>query len=263
MEIHSSHGSCWRIVSLPSNRFDEHSSNVRGTFTVFFPVPVFLFLRSLFDRNFKKAGIQGIILLSFLYVVFLNNARSSMLGAIFSSITAFLVLGIVRKELPSAKILLFASGILMLLLVLGIVLSFTQVGQKITDPLFGKEKHTDSGRTFIWDSTFPLIRDNFFTGVGPGNYDREIEKSRKEHSEKYRELYYFYETTQRGHAHNDYFHLFAVFGFPGIFLFLSLGTELYRRLITTKLPYEHSLYFFGLSGFSFPDFFSVIFKTTK
>ncbi len=183
-----------------------------------------------------------------------------MLGAIFSSITAFLVLGIVRKELPTAKILLFAGGTLTFLLVLGIALSFTQAGQKITDPLFGKEKHTDSGRTFIWDSTFPLIKNNPLTGVGPGNYDREIEKSRKEHSEKYRELYYFYETTRRGHAHNDYFHLFAVFGFPGVFLFLFLGTELYRRLITSKLTYEHSLYFFGLSGFFFSGLFQCYFQ---
>ncbi|WP_061223700.1 O-antigen ligase family protein [Leptospira weilii] len=231
-----------------------------GLLQFFFPLPIFLFLRSFFDHNFKRAGIQGIILLTFLYVVFLNNARSSILGAIFSSITAFLVLGVVRKELPTTKILLFASGTLTLLLILGIALSFTQAGQKIIDPLFGKEKHTDSGRTFIWDSTFPLMKDNPFTGVGPGNYDREIERSRKEHSEKYRELYYFYETTQRGHAHNDYFHLFAVFGFPGIFLFLFLGTELYRRLITTNLPYEHSLYFFGLSGFFFSGLFQCYFQ---
>ncbi|EMO15056.1 O-antigen ligase [Leptospira santarosai str. CBC523] len=244
---------------LPIGLMNTHLT-FGGLLQFFFPLPVFLFLRSLFDRNFKRAGIQGIILLTFLYVVFLNNARSSMLGAIFSSITAFLVLGIVRKELPTAKILLFAGGTLTFLLVLGIALSFTQAGQKITDPLFGKEKHTDSGRTFIWDSTFPLIKNNPLTGVGPGNYDREIEKSRKEHSEKYKELYYFYETTRRGHAHNDYFHLFAVFGFPGVFLFLFLGTELYRRLITSKLTYEHSLYFFGLSGFFFSGLFQCYFQ---
>lgn len=244
---------------LPIGLMNTHLT-FGGLLQFFFVVPAFLFLKSFFDRNFKKAILQGIVLLAFLYVVFLNNARSSLLGALFSSATAFLVLGIVRKELPSAKILIFVSGTLAILLILGIGLSFTQAGQKITEPLFGKEKHTDSGRTFIWDSTFPLIEEHPITGVGPGNYNREIEKSRTEHSEKYRELYYFYETTQRGHAHNDYFHLFAVFGFPAIFLFISFGTALYRKLILNKLPYEQALYFFGLSGFFVSGLFQCYFQ---
>lgn len=173
-----------------------------------------------------------------------------MLGGLFSSVTALIVLGVIRKELPSTRIIFFTIGTFTFLLFIGIGLSFTQAGQKITDPLFGKEKHTDAGRAFIWDSTFPLIEKNPLTGVGPGNYNREIEKSRMEHSEKYKELYYFYETTQRGHAHNDYFHLLAVFGIPSFLLFLLLGTELYRKLMTTKLSYERSLYFLV-----YPDFY--------
>lgn len=244
---------------LPIGLMNTHLT-FGGLLQFFFVVPVFLFLKSFFDKNFKKALLQGIVLLVFLYVVFLNNARSSMLGAIFSSATAFLVLGIVRKELPSAKILIFVAGTIALLLIVGIGLSFTQAGQKITEPLFGKEKHTDSGRTFIWDSTFPLIAEHPIAGVGPGNYNREIEKSRMEHSEEYRELYYFYETTQRGHAHNDYFHLFAVFGFPAILLFISLGTAVYRKLIISRLPYEQALYFFGLSGFFISGLFQCYFQ---
>ncbi|TGK24841.1 O-antigen ligase domain-containing protein [Leptospira yasudae] len=244
---------------LPIGLMNTHLT-FGGLLQFFFPVPVFLFLKTFFEKNYKKAALQGLILFVFLYVVFLNNARSSLLGAIFSSLTAFLVLGIIRKELPTSKILIFTTGTLSLLLLLGIGLSFTQAGQKITDPLFGKEKHTDSGRTFIWDSTFPLIEKNPLTGVGPGNYNREIGKSRVEHSERYRELYYFYETTQRGHAHNDYFHLFAVFGLPAIFLFILLGTSLYHKLIFSRLPYEQILYFFGLSGFFFSGLFQCYFQ---
>lgn len=205
-------------IYLPIGLMNTHLT-FGGLLQFFFTMPIFLFLKSLFDKNFKKAGIYGIILLFFLYVVFLNNARSSLLGGLFSSTTALIVLGVIRKELPFTKIILFTIGIFTFLLFVGIGLSFTQAGQKITDPLFGKEKHTDAGRAFIWDSTFPLIEKNPFTGVGPGNYNREIGKSRIEHSEEYRELYYFYETTQRGHAHNDYFHLLAVFGIPSFLLF--------------------------------------------
>ncbi|RHX93477.1 ligase [Leptospira yasudae] len=244
---------------LPIGLMNTHLT-FGGLLQFFFPVPVFLFLKTFFEKNYKKAALQGLILFVFLYVVFLNNARSSLLGAIFSSLTAFLVLGIIRKELPTSKILIFTTGTLSFLLLLGIGLSFTQAGQKITDPLFGKEKHTDSGRTFIWDSTFPLIEKNPLIGVGPGNYNREIGKSRVEHSERYRELYYFYETTQRGHAHNDYFHLFAVFGLPAIFLFILLGTSLYHKLIFSRLPYEQILYFFGLSGFFFSGLFQCYFQ---
>lgn len=246
-------------IYLPIGLMNTHLT-FGGLLQFFFTMPIFLFLKSLFDKNFKKAGIYGIILLFFLYVVFLNNARSSLLGGLFSSTTALIVLGAIRKELPFTKIILFTIGIFTFLLFVGIGLSFTQAGQKITDPLFGKEKHTDAGRAFIWDSTFPLIEKNPFTGVGPGNYNLEIGKSRIEHSEEYRELYYFYETTQRGHAHNDYFHLLAVFGIPSFLLFLLLGTELYRRLITTKLSYEHSLYFFGLSGFFISGLFQCYFQ---
>ncbi|MDV6235044.1 O-antigen ligase family protein [Leptospira ellisii] len=244
---------------LPIGLMNTHLT-FGGLLQFFFPLPTFLFLKSLFDKD-KKGSVQnGIVLLLFLYVVFLNNARSAMLGALFSCMTAFFVLGPIRKELPTARILVVVAASLSILLILGIGLSFTEAGQKITDPIFGKQKHTDSGRTFIWDSTFPLIRENPVTGVGPGNYNREIEKSRTEHSERYRELYYFYETTQRGHAHNDYFHLFAVFGLPALVLFLTFGTFIYRKLIFLNLPYRESLYFFGLSGFFISGLFQCYFQ---
>ncbi len=244
---------------LPIGLMNTHLT-FGGLLQFFFPLPLFLFLKPLLKRNWKEALLQGIILVLFLYVVFLNNARSSIIGALFSSFSAFLVLGPNRKELPTAKILFASAGAVFLLVLLGIGLSFTEAGQKITDPIFGKEKHTDAGRTFIWDSTFPLIEKNPVIGVGPGNYNREIEKSRIAHSEKYRELYYFYETTQRGHAHNDTFHLFAVFGFPAIFLFIAFGTSLYYRLLSNTLSYEQSLYFFGLSGFFLSGLFQCYFQ---
>ncbi|XDD51835.1 O-antigen ligase family protein [Leptospira sp. WS92.C1] len=244
---------------LPIGLMNTHLT-FGGLLQFFFPVPMFLFLKSLFDKKGKEIIYRGIILLFFLYVVFLNNARSSVIGALFSSLTAFIVLGPIRKELPTTKILLIAGGALLTLALIGVGLSFTEAGQKITDPLFGKEKHTDAGRTFIWDSTFPLIEKNPIAGIGPGNYNREIEKSRLEHSEKYRELYYFYQTTQKGHAHNDYFHLFAVFGFPAIFLFITLGTFLYQRLLNSNLPYQQSLYFFGISGFFLSGLFQCYFQ---
>ncbi|TGK35196.1 O-antigen ligase domain-containing protein [Leptospira gomenensis] len=244
---------------LPIGLMNTHLT-FGGLLQFFFPLPAFLFLKSLFENDKKASFRNGIILLLFLYVVFLNNARSAMIGAMFSCVTAFFVLGPIRKELPTAKILFLASAGLFVLLILGIGLSFTEAGQKITDPLFGKQKHTDSGRTFIWDSTFPLIRENPITGIGPGNYNREIEKTRKDHSERYPELYYFYETTQRGHAHNDSFHLLAVFGLPAFLLFLTLGTFLYRKLVYLNLPYGESLYFFGLSGFFVSGLFQCYFQ---
>ncbi|EMM81303.1 hypothetical protein LEP1GSC037_0119 [Leptospira interrogans str. 2006001854] len=72
-----------------------------------------------------------------------------MLGGLFSSTTALIVLGVIRKELPFTKIILFTIGIFTFLLFVGIGLSFTQAGQKITDPLFGKKNiQTQEERLF-------------------------------------------------------------------------------------------------------------------
>ncbi|EMG21085.1 hypothetical protein LEP1GSC150_3932 [Leptospira interrogans serovar Copenhageni str. LT2050] len=63
-----------------------------------------------------------------------------MLGGLFSSTTALIVLGVIRKELPFTKIILFTIGIFTFLLFVGIGLSFTQAGQKNHGSSFWKRK---------------------------------------------------------------------------------------------------------------------------
>lgn len=55
--------------------------------------------------------------------------------------------------------------------------------------------------------------------------------------------------TQRGHAHNDYFHLTAVFGGPqGILYLLLFGTILYT-LLNGNIPKKIRFMTYGLVGF--------------
>ncbi|PJZ69443.1 ligase [Leptospira perolatii] len=221
---------------------------------------VFKFLKSLYRAEKKEIFAYATLLVLYMFVFLLNQARSAMIGALVTLTLAGIHLFFVKKELP--KNYLIKGGLIFTIsaLVLGLGLAFSPAGKKVLGPIFGKEKHTDSGRTFIWDSTFPLIGEHPWIGVGPGNYNKEIQKTRTQHSEDYPELAYFYEVTQRGHAHNDYFHFFAVFGFPAILLYLLLSGNIISRLFESRLIFDRLIYFYGLLGFFASGLFQCYFQ---
>ncbi|XDD47419.1 O-antigen ligase family protein [Leptospira sp. WS39.C2] len=217
-----------------------------------FVFPGFVF--RLYDEWYKKTSITKIainaILLLMVSLVFLfNNARSSLLGALVSVLFGFYVLVFLDNDISKKVIKRTGLILITFLIILFIGYQTTGAVKRVVDPLFGGEKHTDSGRTFIWDSTFPLIKENPIFGIGSGNYQKEIEISRKTKEKENRELAFFYEVTQRGHAHNDYFHLTAVFGFPQSILYLFLfGTILYT-LLNSNIPKQIRFMTYGLVGF--------------
>ncbi len=160
-----------------------------------------------------------ILLLGMVTIVFLfNNARSALIGMGFSLLLGFYVLAFVENAI-STKILKRAGiSFLFFLAICFVGYKTSEPVQKVINPLFGGEKHTDSGRTFIWHSTYPLIHTNPIFGIGSGKYKEEIELSRKQLSFEEKELSFFYEVTQRGHSHNDYLHLMTIFGVPQFIL---------------------------------------------
>ncbi|MCR1794292.1 MULTISPECIES: O-antigen ligase [unclassified Leptospira] len=231
-----------------------------GLLQFFSAFAVFGFLRTLIQGDKKKILIAGLLLFLYCLVFLLNQARSSMIGAGVSIFFAGIHLFFIRKEFSKSFLIKGASFFLGLLFLIGLVLAFSPAGKKIIGPLFGKEKHTDSGRTFIWDSSFPLIQEHPIIGVGPGNYNKEIEKVRIAHSEKYPELSYFYEVTQRGHAHNDYFHLASVFGLPAVLIYLGLGAILLGYLFQSRQDFQVIIFFYGLIGFFVSGLFQCYFQ---
>lgn len=231
-----------------------------GLMQFFSAFVTFYFLRTLADRKWKSVIYSGTLLLFYIVVFLLNQARSSMIGAGVTLGLAGIHLFFVRKELPKSFLAKGAGAFLALLVLVSSVLAFSPAGKKVIGPLFGKEKHTDSGRTFIWVSTFPLVQDHPWIGVGPGNYNASIDKTRTEQSEAYPELAYFYEVTQRGHAHNDYFHLATIFGLPGALIYLSLAGAILYFLFRSKQEFSRILFFYGLLGFFVSGLFQCYFQ---
>nr|WP_246050501.1 O-antigen ligase family protein [Leptospira langatensis] len=231
-----------------------------GLLQFFSAFAVFSFLKALQEGNIRKIAWTGMLLIFYVLVFLLNQARSSMIGAGVTLLFAGIHLFFLRKELPKSFLVKGGIAFFGLVLVLGTALAISPAGKKVIGPLFGKEKHTDSGRTFIWDSSFPLIQEHPILGVGPGNYNQAIDRVRTAHSEEYPELAYFYEVTQRGHAHNDYIHLASVFGLPAAFLYLSLAGALVFFSFQSKQGFHRIIFFYGLLGFFVSGLFQCYFQ---
>jgi hypothetical protein len=246
-------------IHLPIGLMNTHLT-FGGLLMLFAPL-VFFEILEIFKTT--KNTINKIFLiilgLMFILVFFLNNARSAIFGAGISIIFGLYDYGFVKKQIDPKKflkVIAFSLGII--IISFSLFMSFEPTS-KVILPLLGSEKHTDSGRTFIWDSTFPLIQKNFLFGVMPGMYNTEIEKTRFLHSEKYPELAFFYEVTQRGHAHNDVLHLFAISGVGAVLAFLTLFFFI-GQTILEKISPKNTNFFYGLIGFFFAGLLQCYFQ---
>lgn len=244
-------------IHLPIGLMNTHLT-YGGIFLLFAPFVFFRFIFSVRDR--KNILFHFVVLFLFGVVVLLNNARSSMLGALVSILIGFLDLLFIQKYFSFKNTVKLVSIPFVLVLLLVTVLYFNETTAKTIQPLLGQEKHTDSGRTFIWSSTFPIIRSNPFLGVGPGNYGKEIEISRKKLSENFQDLLFFFEVTQRGHAHNDFFHLASIAGIPAMLLYALLGATIAYYLLQNKQSRMDNILFYGLVGFFFAGLFQCYFQ---
>ncbi len=231
-----------------------------GLLQFFSGFATFYFLKSLVQKEPKKIFASGILFGLYIIVFLLNQARSSMIGAGVTVLLGGIHLFFIRNELPKSFLAKGTAAFIGLIILIGSVLAFSPAGQKVIGPLFGKEKHTDSGRTFIWDSSFPLIQEHPIFGVGPGNYNFAIDQVRTTHSERYPELAYFYEVTQRGHAHNDYIHLATVFGIFATLIYLSLAGLFLFSLFRSKQNFQNILFFYGILGFFVSGLFQCYFQ---
>ncbi|EMY62279.1 O-antigen ligase family protein [Leptospira terpstrae] len=236
-------------IYLPIGLMNTHLT-FGGLLAFIFPGFVFRLYDSWYKKeSFSKISVNAILLLLVATVFLFNNARSSLLGALVSTIFGIYILVFIDKDISKKMLKRIVIFSILFLILIFTGYKTTSAVKRVVDPLFGGEKHTDSGRTFIWDSTFPLIEKNPIFGIGSGNYQKEIEISRKEREKENKELSFFYEVTQRGHAHNDYFHLTAVFGGPqGILYLLLFGTILYT-LLNGNIPKKIRFMTYGLVGF--------------
>ena len=244
-------------IHLPIGLMNTHLTYA-GIFLLFAP---FVFFRFLFSIREKKNILFNFsILILFGMIALLNNARSALLGASVSIFIGFVDLLFIQKYFSLKKSIKYLGIFLVGVgLILGL-LFFNETMAKTIQPLLGQEKHTDSGRTFIWSSTFPMIQENPILGVGPGNYGKQVEINRKKLSEEYKELLFFFEVTQRGHAHNDFLHLAAIAGLPAMLVYILLGSVIGYSLLRGKSTRKDSILFYGLVGFFFAGLFQCYFQ---
>jgi O-antigen ligase len=212
----------------------------------------------------KKPWTNKLLQMTLLFLIsvvfLLNSARSAFVSAVFSVSLGLYILIFIEKEFEKQllKKILLAFTVFGMFLMVAYFQSTAL--QKVIKPLFGSEKHTDSGRTFIWDSTFPLILENPMFGIGPGAYPTEIERSRKQKELEHPELAYFYEVTQRGHSHNDYFHLAVIFGIPQVVIYLLLGALIVFGFSSQRMDRKAMFVTLGLSGFFFSGLLQCYFQ---
>ncbi|MCG9874971.1 MAG: O-antigen ligase family protein [Leptospiraceae bacterium] len=235
-------------INLPIGLMNTHLT-YGGLLMFVFPWIFFQGFQNLFSKNRLIAKFLSISLLLIASIVFvLNNARSAMGGAFISIALGFLIWYFRGMKFPISKRILF-SALSIIVLLISLLSLPSEPAKRILTPLLGADKHTDSGRSFIWNSTWSLIQNQAVLGIGPGNYSKEIEIARKNLSLKYEELAFFYETTQRGHAHNDYLHLWVTFGFLNLFLYLILAFFLVQALLRSQLPFSELTLYLGVAGF--------------
>ncbi len=228
-----------------------------------FVYPFFVF--HVYDLWKSKAKILKltiwIVLLGMISIVFLfNNARSALIGMGFSLLLGFYILAFIDDAISKKFLKRAGISVLIFFAICFIGFKTSEPVQKVINPLFGGEKHTDSGRTFIWHSTYPLIQANPIFGIGSGKYKEEIEISRKRLSVEEKELSFFYEVTQRGHSHNDYLHLMTIFGIPQFILYLSLMSLILFTLLNKEIPNSAKYLTYGLSGFFFSGILQCYFQ---
>jgi hypothetical protein len=247
-------------IHLPIGLMNTHLT-FGGLLLLFAP---FVFFSVIETFKQKKSQINRWLIMGFAItfgiVFLLNNARSALFGTLVGVFFGLVDYVFLKKAISPKRFLKVAGlGLCLIGAILATLLLFEPTAKTIR-PLLGAEKHTDSGRTFIWNSTYPLIEKNPIFGIMPGNYNTEIQKTRKEHSQKFQELAFFYEVTQRGHAHNDFLHILATSGLLGVLAFLSLLYFILMHIYTKTLLPQESILFYGLIGFFFAGLFQCYFQ---
>jgi O-antigen ligase len=151
------------------------------------------------------AGICGLI------TVALCNSRGPML-----SVTVGLVaLGLISKRL------LYSLGAAVSTLLLFAIVSPSvagEFGRRVEDDLGADQA---SSRLYIWRTSIDMALSHPLTGVGPANFGVQYVKHLPPGTE---------EVSHQGHAHNDFLHIAAISGLPGLIFFIVLWVVVIRQL---------------------------------
>ena len=207
--------------------------NVNGIGS-FFIIILSLLLGYYFSKRGKKKRFLPTILLGIFSIgLVITNSRAAILSAAIS--TLFLL------YFYNRKILVIISAILIIL----IPFLFIQPFSEYVDLYFRVERLT-SGRNWIWEIVFRIIKDNPILGAGPAATKFEMYKELPfmlgSAAEKYISLHI--DQIEFGHAHNFYLFFLTDLGIPGFitslflpFAFISLGLKTIKKFKNIYIEY--------------------------
>ncbi|TGL77420.1 O-antigen ligase family protein [Leptospira yasudae] len=165
-------------------------------------------------------------------ILFFNQSRSVWLG-VFVTLLLLLLKGTfaIRKNLPQISLRSrIAAGLVLfgVLISAGTLFRNNWLIQRSISQIF-EVHNTENQRYYIYKNTIPLIRENWFAGVGGGNYKDSHWKESAKMIQANEQLWYELYITPRGHAHNDLLHFFTTGGIFAALLFLLFWGRMFSN----------------------------------
>jgi len=231
-----------------------HSHLSYGALLMF--VLPFLFLRAVHPvivdpaKLFTREIILATLILAMTATVFVvNNARSALMGTVFSLAIAIYAFSRHYWKEKSVRVLApIATGCVIILLLVAFAEHLHERLYSLVISLTGQEKHTDYQRVLLWNSVFRSIAEHPLLGVGAGHLQRTVETILLESSKNNPALWYANETLQRGHAHSDLLHFTAISGIPGMLSYLVYFAMLIYRTLARGIRESYDYWKFGPAG---------------
>ncbi len=218
----NNHLSFWQLVNMRASTFSYEflselkQSSYFATYILFsMCMAIFLFKRKK-DKAMNHKILLGSYIVWFTIFLYLLQSRAGLIAYV---IIAFLILWIELEILRKKRYL--SMGIFVLLLGTGLIFSnkqiqnnFDQIGQIIQNPSKSSIEG-ENDRFQMWYSAYPIIRDNFWFGVGPANVTNKL-------IEQYKKNQFDIAVKFRLNAHSQYIESLAGLGIPGLILLLFM-----------------------------------------
>jgi O-antigen ligase len=204
---------------LPIGMMNTHLT-FGGILGLFYPGLLAYFIYKFPERKEIKNIFYSVIIFLFTLLLFYNQSRSVWMGIFFALMTMVYKWRSFLNEFINKKRLLYLISLF--ILITASAFYFFQKNWLLKRALQDSvsESTTENQRYFIYKNTIEIIKHNPFFGVGIGNFST----SHKEFSNKMvsnsPELYYELSITPRGHAHNDFLHLYSIGGIFSIIIYI-------------------------------------------
>jgi putative inorganic carbon (hco3(-)) transporter len=141
-----------------------------GYLVALLPLSFALTAAALGAKKFLLSFLPAISTGAIFAALLLTGSRGGFiaLGAI-AFILGVIVFEWLWVEKPKTRTLLMGGAILTPVLIVGALQLFPSIEQRITSIFAGREHSSNSYRMNVWESSWQMLLDNWWIGIGPGN----------------------------------------------------------------------------------------------